>query len=47
MISPEKRKRCLPWRHKWVVTRVSVPMFDPWAKGELRRCERCRVVKAK
>jgi hypothetical protein len=37
---------CWPWQHNWTVTRVSVPMWDPWAKGELWRCGKCPKVRA-
>ncbi len=39
--------RCLPWRHVWRVVRVSVPWFDPGAKGILKECLRCPKMVAK
>lgn len=40
-------KRCFPFTHRWRVRRVSVPLFDPGAKGELWTCLKCEKVKAK
>jgi hypothetical protein len=41
-------KRCLPWRHDWDVVRgLTVPLFDPSAKGILKTCRRCGKVVAK
>jgi hypothetical protein len=39
--------RCLPWQHRWRVTRVTVPAFDPNAKGVLKVCYDCPKVVAK
>lgn len=39
--------RCPPWAHRWRVTRVSVPMFDPSARGILKECLDCEKVIAK
>lgn len=38
---------CFPFTHKWTVRKVSVPLFDIGAKGELWRCTKCGKVKAK
>lgn len=41
------RGYCLPFCHDWSVRRVSVPMWDRYARGELWRCRKCPKVKAK
>lgn len=42
----KQRGWCKPFTHRWNVTRVSVPAFDPSAKGELWRCQNCDKVRA-
>jgi hypothetical protein len=32
---------CLPWAHDWTVTKVTAPLWDPSAKGILKRCKTC------
>ena len=39
--------RCWPFRHDWIVKRVSVPLFDISAKGILKTCRKCGKVVAK
>lgn len=41
------RGRCLPFRHDWKITRVSAPLWDPWARGILKRCRKCPAIRAK
>jgi hypothetical protein len=43
----ERRVGCLPWAHEWDVVRVSVPLWDISARGELRTCVRCGKVSAR
>lgn len=38
---------CKPFTHRWHVTKVSVPLFDSWSRGELYRCENCTKTMAK
>lgn len=38
---------CKPFTHRWNVTKVTVPLFDSWARGELYRCKNCSKTMAK
>jgi hypothetical protein len=43
----ERRVGCLPWAHEWDVVRVSMPLWDMSARGELNTCVRCGKVVAR
>jgi hypothetical protein len=43
----ERAGHCLPWKHEWDVRRVSVPLWDISAKGELKTCIYCGKVVAR
>ena len=43
----ERSGNCLPWNHQWHVQRVSVPLWDPSARGELKTCVYCGKVVAR
>jgi hypothetical protein len=41
------KRSCLPFRHDWLVKKVTAPMFDFGAQGILKKCRRCGKLVAK